>query len=237
MPEPHEHLPYLRHTNGGARIFDNSEICELSSADRLTEVRDDSSVWMSHIRASRIIGSTVSDSTIDSAWIENSEIHRAHIGFSVVAAEFVGCGASVFNSRVTGRSRVVHDAKLSNVRIHDLTVKGRAVLRDWPPDTFDGCQGYISRGVWTRPPRIRRLSFGVTVTESVDGCAFVACREYPISYWFTIGDRIGRSQGWSTAQIDEVRRFLEELVVNPLYPLPSGCVLPDASSSAESPGR
>jgi hypothetical protein len=237
MPDCAEHLPYLRHKNGNGKIFDNSEVCERSTTDRVTQVSGDSGVWTSDIRGSRIINSTVTDSVVTNSWVENSEVHNAKIGFSVIAAELVTSGATIFNSKVLGRSRVAHDAVLKNVRIRDLTVKGDALLMDWPDDVFDGCQGYISRGVWRRAPRVIRLDFGVTITESVPGYAYVACREHSIDHWFVAGDRIGKAQGWTYAQVDQVRRVLEVWTVTP-RPTDAACdVLPASSNSAETIDR
>jgi hypothetical protein len=212
MPDTREHLPYLRHKNGNGRIFDISEVCERSFLDRSSFVQKESSVWLSKITGSQISGSIISNSVIRDSWIENSDIRGGHIVSSVVACELIVGNPRITRSQILGRTRIAHTTQIDNCRFRDLTVFGSAVLQNWPDESFDGCQGYISRGLWKRPPRVKRLAWDVTLTESVPGFAYVGCREHSIQHWFVAGDRIGRAQGWSYSQIDEVRRFLEDLV-------------------------
>jgi hypothetical protein len=211
-----EHLSYLRHKKGSGRIFDGSEACERSVLDRTSEISGKTSIWQSKIIDSCVVDSVVSDAVIKHSWVHNSDVRGGIIMDSVVACELVAGNVRITDSQVLGKARIAHAAVLRNVRVRDLTVKGNAQLLDWPDEVFDGCQGYVARGVWTRPPRVVRLSFGVTVTESTDDQAFVGCKEYPIHYWFLIGDRIGRARGWDTRKVDAVRRILESWITHPI---------------------
>lgn len=218
-----EHLPYLRHGRGNGRLFDTSEACDRSYVDRASSIRNDAGIWHSKIIASEISRSVVSDASIKHSTIESTDVRGGTIEWSAVNCELIQGNARIVGCEIYGKARIVQRAVCRNVRLKDLTVKGSAELHDWPQDdgaVFDGCQGYVSRGEWLRPPRVVRLPFNVTVTESVTDelglWAFVACREFLAERWLRIGDRYGRSQGWSPAQVDAVRQILTNWLETPL---------------------
>ncbi len=213
------HLDYLAHKNPdgtkGGKIYGYGEACERSRVCRLSEISDLSSVWESDISGSLIIGSTVVKSLIKNSLVINTLVSSgANICDSVIKAEAVTGSAEISHSVILENSRVSHNAVVRFCRFKNLTVKGDAVL-NWKNDRiFDGASGYISRGVWYRPPKIFKVSEHLTVTESVKGFAYVHCREYPIDFLLKIGNRLGRSQNWSNAQIKAVRRILHYLSKN-----------------------
>lgn len=217
MSETNTHLPYLAHRNGRGRIFDESEACSRSYVDRESQVSDDSSIWASRIEHSRIFSTVVSDSVIKNSWIRASEIHRAEILNSIIACEFVGTGAQVDRCTVLGKSRIANNAVCHNVRFRDLTVKGPAVLCDWPQtedETFDGSHGYILRGTWPHPPQIFKVSPTITLTEGVCGFVVIHCREYEINHLLRIGHRLGRASGWTPDEIKTVRKIAHRLLTS-----------------------
>lgn len=204
---------YIRHKSGGGKIFDDSEVCERSHLSRDSEVSLSSGVWESDIISSRIINSTVTHAEIYQSVIKNTLVSGGRVENSVLACELIEGNAFIKNSHVFGKSRVAHSARLKNVKIRNLTVKGNAELIEWA-DEFDGHHGYITSGVWTRPPRVFLVSNKITVTESTDKKAFVHCREFPIEHWLRCGNRYGRLRGWTLAEIKTVRKIMHYLKNN-----------------------
>lgn len=208
------YLTYLRHKNGGARLFDLSEACERSYAGRHSEICEESSVWNSRIESSRIESSLVTNSVIKNSRIIASNITGGIIENSFISCELITGRARIKNCQILGKSRVAHDAHADSVNFKNLTVKGTAVLRNWPQEIgeiFDGRHGYISRGVWERPPRIFCVSAHITITESVPGFAFVQCREYSIGHWLKIGRRYGAACNWTPDAIKTALKVMKRL--------------------------
>lgn len=207
-----DHLPYLRHSRGSGRLYDTSEACEQSFIDRESKISNHSGIWHSKIIASEVSASIVSDSLIKHSTVHATDIRGGSIEWSILNCELIHGNVRIENSVISGKSRIAGRAVCQNVHFRDLTVKGSAVLMDWPDTVFDGGHGYVSRGVWQRPPRVVRLPFDVTVTESVTDesglYAYVACREFPVERWLRIGDRYGRQRGWTPSQVDAVRQVL-----------------------------
>jgi hypothetical protein len=209
VPDYNADTSYLRFKNGSGKLFDVSEACERSYVDRTSEIKADSSVWSSRIIDSQITGSVVSNAIVKHSTISYSVVHGGVIEDSNIVCEYIGGNVRIIDSDVLGKSRIAHSAVIQNARFCDLTVKGKAVIKDWPEGVvIEGHHGYITSGIWTRPPRIVRMPFDVTVTESVEGRAFVACYEFPIDRWLRIGDRYGKAQGWTPEQVDMVRQAL-----------------------------
>lgn len=212
MNQPH--LTYLRHTFGSGKLFDSSEACERSHVDRLSEICDESSVWNSRITGSRIEASLVTNAVVKNSVVIASDVTGGIIENSLISCELITGNVRLKNCRITGKTRVAHRAFLSGVSIRNLTVKGTAILGDWhqqEDEVFDGCHGYVSRGVWLRPPRVFSISPTITVTESVRGFAYVHCREYPIEKWLRIGRRYGAKCGWTAEEVKAVRKVMHLL--------------------------
>lgn len=208
------HPTYLRHKNGGGKIFDNSEVCEKSFADRLSVIRDESSVWSSRLEASEISAALVTNSVVKNSVIIAADVTGGMIERSIIACELITGNVRIKNCQILGKSRIVHSASCENVKFKNLTVKGNARLENWEQaedDCFDGFHGYVSRGVWKRPPRVFRISDGITITESIAGFAYVHCREFPISHWLKIGNRYGAVCGWTKEQITACRKIMKIL--------------------------
>ena len=207
-----QHLPYLRHHRGSGRLLDTSEACEHSFIDRESSISNHSGIWHSKIISSQVSASVISDASIKYSAVYSTDVRGGIIESSLLNCELVHGNPRIERCEIYGDSRIVERAVCQNVRFKDLTVKGSAVLKDWPEDVIDGGHGYVSRGTWLRPPRVVRLPFDVTVTESItDGTglyAYVACREFPVMRWLRIGDRYGRQRGWTPDQVDAVRQVL-----------------------------
>lgn len=213
MELPDKHLAYLRHNRGGGRLFDESEACERSFVDRASVIKDESSVWQSKIVASKIIEqSVVTNAVIERSIVAATVFSGGTARDSLIACELVSGNVRIENSRVTGKSRVCHTARLFNVRVKNLTVKGNARLIDWGDKEIDFHHGYISRGIWRRPPRVFRVSATITVTESVPGFAFVHCRELPLTKWLRIGNRYGAACNWTRDEILATRKIFHFLI-------------------------
>ena len=209
------HLTYLRHKNGKGKIFDQSEVCEKSFADYCSEIREDSSIWNSRIIGSRIESSLITNSVIKNSVVIASNITGGIIEEnSIISCELITGNVRIKNCQILGKSRVAQAAVCENVKFKNLTVKGTARLKDWEQtddDCFDGFHGYVSRGVWTRPPRIFRISEEITITESVFGFAFVQCREYSLEHWLKVGKRYGERCGWTQTEITKALRIIRLL--------------------------
>ena len=204
---------WLRHQNGNGRVYDDSEICEVSIATAKSNIKSHSSVWSSKIIDSTISGSTITNAVINRSVIRQTLVSGGCIENSIVKCEIVTGNAEISNCKVLGASRIAHNAKLSNVAIKNLTVKGEAVLENWHiKDVFDGCFGYVSHGIWQRPPKLKRLDCGFTVTESVPGFAYVGCYQYEILHWLKIGDKYGKVFGLKCFEVEEIRQFLRNLL-------------------------
>jgi len=214
FPVIKSHLTYLRHKNGGGRVFDLSEICEKSYLCRRSEIREESSIWNSRIESSRIESSLVTNSVIKNSCVLASDITGGIIENSVISCELVTGNVRLKNCQIYEKSRIAHGAVCENVKFKNLTVKGSAVLKQWnqtESEIFDGHHGYVSRGVWERPPRVWRVSDTITVTESTAGFAFVHCRELPLEHWLKIGNRYGAACNWTSAEIKTVRKIMHLL--------------------------
>lgn len=215
MPDSFDYLPqpklgYLTHKNGRGHLYELSE-AHNSYVDRDSVVTDEGSIWRSKVTRSLIRGSLVSDAVIEHSSILFTDIHGAVIRDSVIACEFVGQNARISGCEITGKSKV-SAAVCENVRFSNLTVTGaQTVLRDWPAEVVEGAHGYITRGVWTSPPRIFRISPNITLTEGVPGFAFVHCHEYEIKHLLKIGRRLGRQARWTADEVLAVRRVLHHL--------------------------
>lgn len=202
---------YLRFPNGGAKLYDDSECCPFSIATKRSIIHRHSSVWSSQIADSRISGSTITNAKIKNSFIRQTLVAGGEIENSIIRCEIVTGNAEVKNCKVLGASRIAHQAQLKNVKIKNLTVQGEAILEDWfNEEVFDGCYGYLSRGIWQRPPQILRLS-GLTITESIPGFAYCGCYEYEISHWLKIGEKYGEVYGLTPFEVDQIRQFLLKL--------------------------
>lgn len=212
-------------------MHDISEADAKSYVDRDSDIRDDSSIWRSKIIASQVTESVVSGSVIEGSHIAFSNVHGAYIENSEIAAEFIGENTRILNCSIFGKSRVTNGAFCRNVKFKDLTVSGSARLIDWnqeADDVFQGHHGYISRGLWTRPPRVFCVSPTITVTESVPGFAFMHCRERSIEFWIKAGHRYGAACGWTADQILAVRKIMHKLLCYKPY----SCANLQSSSSS-----
>lgn len=223
--EPSHHL---RHKHGHGRIYDTSEVDERSYLDRESRVYNDSSIWQSKIERSEVWNSRISDAVVKDSSVRNSDIRGGMVNWSVLELELIVGNVRINDCEIYGKSRIANNAELHKVSFKDLTVKGNARLRDWPDEEiFDGCHGYITRGLWLKPPRVVRLDFDVTITESVvderGPCAFVACYEFPIHRWLKIGERYGKTRGWNPEQVDQVRQVLLQWLNEPQDSVP--CIL------------
>ena len=192
---------------------ETSEACAFSVIDRASTIRKKSSVWSSSVSGSevcrsQVISSIITKSLVTDSLITGGMIENSHISSAELVADF----ALIKNSFVGTKSRIVHTAYLENVKVENLTVSGDARLVGWHnKEVFDGREGYISRGLWTRPPKILRLPAGLTITESVPSFAFCGCREFAISHWLKIGDRYGKTLGLSPEDVARIRQFLISL--------------------------
>lgn len=206
-------MRFLRHKRGGGKIDETSEACAHSLVDRDSVLTDKTSVFSSAIKNSRIKNSRVCGAIVEDATVENSLITGGRISWgSAVSCELVADFAEIVNSVVLGASRIVHTAYLENVLLKNLTVSGNARLINWDTEFFDGCEGYISRGEWRRPPRILRLEKGLTITESIEGFVFCGCRELEIAHWLKVGSRYGAKLGLSPDEVSQIREFLHTLL-------------------------
>jgi hypothetical protein len=206
---------FLRHPNGNGKIYgDNAEVCPQTTLKK-SDVFGECLIWQSIIQNSQVENSDIYNAHIVNSQIIGSLITGGFISDSFINCELVTGNAQIFNSKLyglcrIGNSAIIHDSKISN-----LTVRGNAEVNfsnnssDF--ESFDGQRGYVSRGTWTRPPKVKRFDFGITVTESVDDFAFVGCREMKISTWLKGRHRFGKACGWDIHQIDAVAEFLSSL--------------------------
>lgn len=195
----------LRHRQGGARIYDSSEACG-SFVDRTSELRENTSVWNSRLESVLAVDSTLVNISAVNSFIAHTFATNAFIAdCPIIACELIA-GGTILRSEVTGVSRI-SGGVIEDSRIKDLTFTGGHLLGI----DFDGQQGYVSRGLWTRPPRILKFD-GLTITESVvdeNGLnVFCGCFEFPVSHWFKCGDRYGKTLGLSKTEVAEIRRVL-----------------------------
>ena len=219
MPESENHLHYLRHKNGGGKIFDISEACEKTFVCPRSEIRDASSVWQSKITGSKITQeSVITNSVIRNSTVLASTVTGGIIENSLISCELVQGNVRIAGCQVLGKSRIAHSAYLRNASFKNLTVKGNAQLLDWHNDeAIDFHHGYCSRGVWRRPPRVFRVSETITITESVSGFAFVHCREFPIEHWLRVGNRYGKACNWTPEEILTARKIFHLLLKEQKY--------------------
>ncbi len=207
-------MRWLRHKKGGGGLIDEtSEACASSTVNRGSRLTNRSSVWSSVIWNSIISGSIVTDAEISDSTVEDSIVTGGHIiRGSLVSCELVTGKAVIDNSTVLGESRIAHGAYLENVGFKNLTVTGSARLCNWnPTELFDGQHGYISRGIWERPPQILYLEGDLTITESVPGFAYCGCYEFPIEKWLRCGSRYGAQLGLLVSDVARIREFLISL--------------------------
>lgn len=203
--------PYLRHPKGNGKLYDCSECDLVSIATQKSVIHRSSSVWESRIIDSRISGSTVTNAEIVGSFVKKTLVAGGRIINSVVNCEIVQGRAEINDAKILGASRIAHDAEVVNVKFKNLSVQGTAVLKDWKNvEIFDGLFGYLSRGLWLRPPKILRIS-GLTITESIPGYAYCGCYEYEIAHWLKIGDKYGQVYGLTPFEVDQIRQFLLEL--------------------------
>lgn len=196
----------LRSRSGSGKIYDSSEANQ-SFVDRHTSLHDDSSVWGSEIRGSLITDSTICHSQIKNSFVTSSFVTNAVIIDSPLIATELVAGGFILRSSVTGASRI-SGGEIVDSDVKNLTLLGgRLVGLD-----FDAREGYISRGIWARPPRIEVIGEGLTITESVtdeNGLnLYCGCFEFPAHRWLKIGERYGKSLGLSVAQVDEIRQII-----------------------------
>lgn len=211
-------ITFLRNRRGNGKIYDNSEVCCASVLDKFSEVKGDSSVWDSNIYNSRVINSTVTRTILRNCFAINSYLSGIQAEYSVFACELASTRSPIINSHILDHSRVTGFASCENVKFKNLTVCGTAQLKDWRLElddegneiVFDGLKGYISAGVWERPPRVIRVG-DMTITEGRDGFAYVGCRERRVSEWLERGKRLGKVFGMTETEISEVAEFLKTL--------------------------
>ena len=202
---------YLRHPNGSGKLYDCSECDLVSIATKKSVIHHSSSIWESRIIESRISGSTVTNAEIVNSFVKKTLVAGGRIQDSIVNCEIVQGAAEIKNSKILGASRIAHKAEVVNVKIKNLSVQGTAILKDWQNnEIFDGLFGYLSRGLWLRPPKVLRLS-NLTITESIPGFAYCGCYEYEIEHWLKIGDKYGQIYGLTPLEVDTIRQFLLEL--------------------------
>jgi ADP-glucose pyrophosphorylase len=200
-------MRFLTHCNGKGLIDSSSEACSLSLIDKDSILLNETSVWSSIVRKCRIENSLICSSIIENSTVINSTITGGKIVDSFIETELVTDFASINNSSVTGKCRIAQTAYLENVQIANATVTGNARLINWQ-GLFDGREGYISKGIWHRPPKTLVVGDGLTITESVEGFAYCGCYEFPITKWLKIGERYGKKLGLSVGQVDEIRQFV-----------------------------
>lgn len=203
MPE------YLRHKNGGGKIFD-ADVCAETFLDRKSVVYQNSDVVQSRIINSQIHDAVIVRSRIEDCLIAGTTITNADIFKSQIACDVVLGDVVIKNSILSGETRVTGRAIILRSNVRDFLITGTACLDGVIID--NGLFGRVSRGTWTRSPRIQRFEdLAVTVTESVKGFAFVGCQEKPLKFWFNRGGaRFGRANGWTNEQIERLRDLLND---------------------------
>jgi len=191
------------HRNGGATIAGlESHVTHDSYCEKHSTIIDSTVHACSVLGGSRIEKSTLTKTTVDTSHIYQSFVAEAQISRCVLEK-------CVINS-LGGQS-----PSLARVSLVDAVVEGDAVLRG--PWRLDG--GRIPTGVWYRPPRTLRITgdeLDVTLTESTDDHALIACRRKPTMKWLAFGPRLGRMLGWTPAQVKTAADFFTCLMDEPL---------------------
>lgn len=209
-------IKFLHHKNGHGKIFDNAEACPASFIDKTSELLGERcSVFDSVIKDSEIKDSLVVRCVVEeSSLLKNTKAIGTRLTHCFIEGELIATKGTMENSVILEASRVTGQARCSNVEFKNLTVWGKAVLLDWKQPTgevFDGLRGYISRGVWRRPPRVIRLDCDLTLTESVPGFAWVGCYERSLDDWFKFGDKLGETFGITPEDVEQIRMFFKSL--------------------------
>lgn len=200
----------LRHKNGNGSLYDMCEADAETYLNRSSELREETETFEANITDSIITNSFVFKARIHNSIISNSLITGpADIHNSTINCDSIAGTPSIDYSSLSGACRVWGNPAIYNVSIKDLSVFGNAALiGDW---SMDGEFGRIGVGIWTRPPRVHRFNeLSITLTESIPGYAYVGCRLHKLSWWFQIGDRIGKAAGWHQRFIDQTRALFHE---------------------------
>lgn len=199
----------LRHQNGSGSLYDQCEADAATFLSKHSELKAESEAF---------------EARIEDSIVSNSLIYKAHIHRSIVSNSLITGACQIFNSSIdcetivgtpsidysmlSGKTRIWGNPLIYNVSIKDLSVFGDACLiGEW---SMEGKLGRIGLGVWTRPPRVVRYDdLQITITESVPGYAYIGCRLHPLSWWFKIGDKIGKAAGWTAYQVQRTRELFQ----------------------------
>lgn len=183
---------FLRHKNGGGRIYGNDALVTASTfLDRGSSVGDDAEVY-----DSELISSVVTDHAV---------ISGARIVDSYISGEVRVLGAvNVTNSTLSGQCRLWGDAKIADATLHNVFVFGDATVDGFSLSAFVR----IHSGVWVSAPRfeiLRAANLEITISECTEDRFHVGCFCRPWVTWARQEwrQRIGRAAGWPLELIEE----------------------------------
>lgn len=204
---------YLTHANGGGKLFDYAEASEDSFIDSRSELHGQVQIYNSEIRGCVIYGhaivaNAVLKNCVIDGWVRitGGAATNCHFYDQSVMAEQATAYASAFH----GRSRLFGRATVRHAALRDASVYGDAGIigRSESTVALDGFYR-VGTGKWKDPPGFHRLEeLEISLTESTDGHAYIACRRKTIDDWLKLGPRMGRHHGWTEEEIDQARQVL-----------------------------
>lgn len=207
--------PAYRH-NGHAAVYDHlSDISRDSQCDKATTLENESFVHSSELIATSLSRSRVGNSYLVDTAVENSVISDSRVVNSIIRDSFVTDAAVGGSSladcciRAFGRLK----PSLLKVKLTGVVVDGGAILRG--PWVLDG-SFYVTEGEWHRPPRSMMLvsesGISVGLTEGWNGKVAIGQRMHDGSQWLRVGPRLGRIAGWTEAEVNMARLFIESVL-------------------------
>lgn len=215
MLEISEHRKYGTHDRGGGKLFGFSEATDDCFIDAESELHDYVEIYNSTLIRTTVLGNAIiANAHLEDCYIE-ADVRitggRAYgskfYDFSTMAED-----AEAHSSYFHGRSRLFGKARVENVASRDASIYGDAVLTGTPeaPLALDGLYR-IGTGTWSEAPRFVRFhELQISLTESTDGHAYVACKRMKMADWIKRGERLGQHFGWPPEFIEEGREIFRE---------------------------
>lgn len=190
----------LRHPNGGAlKIGTEVHVSPDSFCDQASEIGGTSSIFQSTLKDAVITSSKLFDCAAESVWLSRSDCSRSALQ-GIYAADSI-LDRVVASNHGAGGILFLRDVVAETCELHgSWRLEGTA---------------RIPTGCWYRPPRWLRITgengIDVSLTESTNGHALMACWRKPITQWIHAGPRLGRLHGWTGEQIRAAKEFYEEI--------------------------
>lgn len=215
MLENSEHPKYGTHDRGGGKLFDFSEATDDCFIDAESELHDYAEIYNSTLIRTTVRGNAIiANARLVDCYVEADARITGGQAFGCQFYDFAAMAedAEARSSCFHGRSRLFGKAHVENVASREASIYGDAVLTGAPGGllALDGLYR-IGTGTWREAPRFVRFhELQISLTESTDGHAYVACKRMKMTDWIKRGERLGKHFGWPPEFVEEGRKIFRE---------------------------